>query len=51
VKNRFGPHTADASNYAQLLVNYAACQINDEDQFGRMLRRDTMAGYQGSYNV
>jgi predicted ATP-dependent serine protease len=51
VKNRFGPHTADASNYAQLLVNYAACQISDEDQFGRMLRRDTMAGYQGSYNV
>jgi predicted ATP-dependent serine protease len=51
VKNRFGPHTADASNYAQLLVNYAACQIGDEDQFGRMLRRDTMAGYQGGYNV
>jgi len=51
VKNRFGPHTADASNYAQLLVNYAACQISDEDQFGRMLRRDHMAGYQGSYNV
>jgi KaiC/GvpD/RAD55 family RecA-like ATPase len=51
VKNRFGLHTADASNYAQLLVNYAACQIGDEDQFGRMLRRDTMAGYQGGYNV
>jgi replicative DNA helicase len=51
VKNRFGPHTADASNYAQLLVNYAACQISDEDQFGRMLRRDAMVGYQGSYIV
>ena len=51
VKNRFGPHTADASKYAQLLVNYAACQISDEDQFGRMLRRDAMVGYQGSYIV
>ena len=51
VKNRFGPHTADASNYAQLLVNYAACQIGDEDQFGWMLRRDVMSGYQGGYNV
>lgn len=51
VKNRFGPHTADASNFAQLLVNYAACQIGDEDQFGWMLRRDVIAGYQGGYNV
>lgn len=51
VKNRFGPHTADASNYATLLVNYAACQISDENEFGWMLRRDAMAGYQGAYNV
>ena len=51
VKNRFGPHTADASNYATLLVNYAACQIADEGEFGWMLRRDAIAGYQGSYNV
>jgi len=51
VKNRFGPHTADASNYAQLLVNYAACQIGDEDQFGWMLRRDAMSGYQGGIIV
>jgi hypothetical protein len=51
VKNRFGPHTADASDYATLLVNYAACQIGDQDTFGRMLRQDVMAGYQGGYNV
>ena len=51
VKNRFGPHTADASDYATLLVNYAACQIGDQDEFGWMLRRDAMAGYQGGYNV
>lgn len=51
VKNRFGPHTADASDYATLLVNYAACQIGDEDTFGRMLRQDAKAGYQGGYNV
>jgi len=51
VKNRFGPHTADASDYAQLLVNYAACQIGDQDEFGWMLRRDAIAGYQGGINV
>ena len=51
VKNRFGPHTADASDYAQLLVNYAACQISDQNEFGWMLRRDAMANYQGGYNV
>ena len=51
VKNRFGPHTADASDYAQLLVNYAACQISDQNEFGWMLRRDVMAGYDGGYNV
>jgi hypothetical protein len=51
VKNRFGPHTADASDYAQLIVNYAACQISDQNEFGWMLRRDVMAGYDGGYNV
>ena len=51
VKNRFGPHTADASDYATLLVNYAACQIGDQDEFGWMLRRDAMSGYQGAIVV
>jgi len=51
VKNRFGPHTADASDYATLLVNYAACQIGDTDTFGRMLRQDVLKGYDGGYNV
>jgi hypothetical protein len=51
VKNRFGPHTADASQYAQLLVNYAACQIGDQDELGWMYRRDAMSGYQGGYVV
>jgi hypothetical protein len=51
VKNRFGAHTADGSRYAQLLVNYAAVQIGDQDEFGWMLRKDTIAGYQGGYNV
>jgi hypothetical protein len=51
VKNRFGPHTADGKKYAQLLVNYAAVQIGDQDEFGWMLRKDAIAGYQGGYNV
>jgi len=51
VKNRFGPHTADASKYATLLVNYAACQISDSNEFGWMIRRDAMSGYQGAINV
>jgi hypothetical protein len=51
VKNRFGPHTADASDYAQLLVNYAACQIGDQNEQGWMYRRDAMANYQGGYIV
>ena len=42
VKNRFGPHTADASNYAVLFVNYAACQIGDTDAYGRSHRRDAL---------
>jgi hypothetical protein len=51
VKNRFGKHTADGSVYAQLLVNYAAVQISDQNEFGWMLRKDTITGYQGGYNV
>jgi hypothetical protein len=51
VKNRFGQHSADGKKYAQLLVNYAAVQIGDQDEFGWMLRKDAIAGYQGGYNV
>lgn len=49
VKNRFGPHTADASDYASLAVNYGACQITDKDAYGAMLQRDARAGYVGNY--
>jgi predicted ATP-dependent serine protease len=51
VKNRFGPHTADASDYATLFVNYAACQISDKDAWGVMIRNDAMNNYQGNYIV
>ena len=51
VKNRFGPHTADASDYATLFVNYAACQISDKDAWGVMIRNDAMNNYQGAYNI
>ncbi len=49
VKNRFGPHTADASDYVGLAVNYGACQITDKDAFGAMLQRDARYGYNGPY--
>ena len=49
VKNRFGPHFADASDFATLFVNYAACQISDKNAWGVMLRNDVIAGYQGNY--
>lgn len=42
VKNRFGPHTADGTDYASLFTNYAACQINDADAYGRMYRHQAM---------
>ena len=45
VKNRFGPHTADASKWASLFVNFAACQINDADANGRMWMREQVASY------
>jgi predicted ATP-dependent serine protease len=51
VKNRFGPHFADASDYAVLYVNYAACQISDKDAWGVMIRNDAMNNYQGNYIV
>ena len=51
VKNRFGPHTADASRYATLFVNYAACQITDDPVWGSMFSKDQRYGYQGGYNV
>jgi len=40
VKNRFGPHTADGSDSVSLFVNYAACQIGDQDTSGRMYLRE-----------
>ena len=40
VKNRFGPHTADGSDYTGLFVNYGVCQISDADALGQMYRRD-----------
>jgi len=51
VKNRFGPHTADASDFATLFVNYAACQISDKDAWGVMIKNDAMNNYQGNYIV
>lgn len=49
VKNRFGPHTADASKYATLFVNYGACQITENPEYGHMFARDARAGYDGGY--
>ena len=51
VKNRFGPHTADASDYVTLNVDYGSCQISDKNAFGAMLARDARFGYTGSYVV
>ena len=51
VKNRFGPHTADASSYATLYVNYAACQITDDPVWGSMFAKDQRHGYQSGYIV
>ena len=51
VKNRFGQHQPDGKRYVQLLVNYAAVQISDQNEFGWMLRRDAISGYQGGINV
>ena len=51
VKNRFGVHTADGSDYATLYTNYSACQIAGGDAYGAMYQRDARAGYSGNYNV
>ena len=45
VKNRFGPHYADASQYATLFTNFAACAISDVDSYGRSLLRQNTMGY------
>ena len=49
VKNRFGPHAADGTDFATLYVNYGACQISDKNAFGMMLHRDALAQQQASY--
>ncbi len=38
VKNRFGPHSADGSDYVTLFPNYSTCQIGDTDAQGRAYR-------------
>jgi predicted ATP-dependent serine protease len=43
VKNRFGPHYADASQWATLFTNFGACQIGDSDAQGRTYMRDSVA--------
>jgi predicted ATP-dependent serine protease len=44
VKNRFGPHYADASQWASLFVNFGACQIGDDDAQGRAYLRSNAEG-------
>jgi hypothetical protein len=49
VKNRFGPHFADASQWASLFVNFGSCQINDEDvQFRPYLRASEQESMYGA---
>ena len=38
-KNRFGPHYADASQWASLFVDFGSCQIGDDDAQGRAYLR------------
>lgn len=45
VKNRFGRHTADGSDFGSLFVNFATCQIHDADEQGRSVRRDAAYAY------
>ena len=47
VKNRFGPHYADASQWASLFVDFASCQIGDDDAQGRAYLRS--AGEESTY--
>jgi replicative DNA helicase len=51
VKNRFGPHAADAKKFATLYVSYGSCQIRDGDAYGAMFVRDARAGYQEDYVI
>ena len=46
VKNRFGPHFADASQWSTLFTNFGACQIGDSDAQGRTYMRDSVAAVQ-----
>lgn len=39
VKNRFGPHYADASQWTTLFVRFAQCAISDSNADGRVLLR------------
>jgi predicted ATP-dependent serine protease len=45
VKNRFGNHSADGSDFASLFVNFGTCQIHDADEYGRSVRRDAVQTY------
>ena len=42
VKNRFGPHSADGSDYVTLFVNYSTCSIGDTDAQGRAYRNSAI---------
>jgi replicative DNA helicase len=39
VKNRFGPHAADGTNFVGLKVNYANCQIEEKNSVPRTPRQ------------
>ena len=49
VKNRFGPHFADASQWASLFVNFGSCQIGDDDAQGRAYLRSN--GQESTYGA
>lgn len=49
VKNRFGKHSADGSDYGSLFVNFATCQIHDADEWGRTARREAVQTYMNNY--
>lgn len=45
VKNRFGPHYADASRWATLFTNFECCAIGDSDAQGRAYLRQNAVAY------
>ena len=49
VKNRFGPHYADASRHATLFTNFGACQVGDDDAQGRAYLRSNMQANVSKY--